>query len=187
MTIQRRARITTAVLILFVVGTVAVLFWNSSQVGEGIKTIDTTSRAVDSASMMRVLMIDYLADGDARTLREWEMHRETLGRILNEMTSGSTDEALLADLKGDYQTVSALADKVVRLLSVRDAADRFQASDAKGMIDKLMLLKLEQLVDAAHHLSKATQSLTLGRRYFVQQIIIAVGVLVSLSSSLMST
>jgi len=176
MTIERRAQITTGVLIVFVLGVGLILFWSSRQVEEGIKRIDTTSQAVHSAFMLRVVMDEYLAHRGTRTLGQWEKHREALGKILDEMPSESIDPALLADLKDSYGSVTALAPKVIRTQSSRQADDHSQDAKIKEMVTLLMLLRLEQLVNAANDLSTATQSLTLRRKHFVQQIILAVSV-----------
>ncbi|MEJ2719282.1 MAG: GAF domain-containing protein, partial [Deltaproteobacteria bacterium] len=63
------------------------------------------------------------------------------------------------------------------MTSDQNVRGRSQDAATKDMLGKLMLLRLEELVNTANDLSRATQSRTLERRYFVQQIIMAVGIL----------
>ena len=106
MTVERRIQITTATLILFVLGTVLILFWSSRQVEEAIKRTESTSQAIQSAFMLSVLMDDYRDHGGNRTLRQWERHREVLGQILKDTNSESIDSELLTNLSSRFQAVS---------------------------------------------------------------------------------
>ena len=64
MTIERRTQVTAVVLVLCVVATILILFWSSRQVGQGIERIQATARIVQSAFMLRVLLADFLGQGN---------------------------------------------------------------------------------------------------------------------------
>ncbi len=176
MTIERRIRITTGVLIIFATGAGLVLFLTSRQVGDGIRRIETTSKIVHSTFMLRVLMDEYLARGGKSTLRQWERHRVLLGRILDEMPAEGVDTALLSDIRGSYRGVNALAPQIIRMWSSQEADHNSQDLRMTDMLARLMLLRMEQLANAANDLSATTQSLTLQRRFVVQKLIVAFGI-----------
>ena len=174
MTIQRRIQITTVVLVLFVLAAIATLFWSSRQVEHGIKRIETTSQAVRNAFMLKTLMDDFLDHGSERVLRQWDKLNKTFGEILDyEVISESIERPLLEDLKKVYRSVNYLYPRVVEM---RASFDQNQDLKTKKMLTNLMSLQLEQLVIAANNLSEATQLLTLNRRKFVQELIVALGI-----------
>jgi PAS domain S-box-containing protein len=174
MTIQRRIQITTVVLVLFVLAAIGTLFWSSRQVEHGIKRIETTSQVVRDAFMLKTLMDDYLDHGSGRALRQWDKLNKTLGQILDyEVISESIERPLLTDLKKVYRSVNYLYPRVVEM---RASFDQNQDLKTKKMLTNLMSLQLEQLVIAASNLSEATQLLTLNRRKFVQELIVALGI-----------
>ncbi|MBI5252622.1 MAG: GAF domain-containing protein [Desulfomonile tiedjei] len=177
MTIERRIRISTWVLILCVLGTALILFWGSRQVENGLKRIETTAQAVRSALMLRILMDDYLNEGSKPALKQWDRHNEILGQILSdEISFESIDQSLLEDLKNSFQAVNYLYQRVVELRTSGGGEDQAQGSRAKEMLTGLMSLQLEQLVNAANDVSVATQSLTLKKRSLVQEMIVALAV-----------
>jgi len=175
MTVERRIRITAWILILFALGTAALLFWSSRLVENGIRGTESASQVVRSAFMLTVLMEQHLVQGDKRTLRQWDMQREALGQTLNEMNSESVDRALLTDLKNKYQAVNSLSPQFERIIS---NGNDYQNEDRKvrELLIGLMLLRLEKLVNAASDLSRTTYILTLNRRHIVQEIIVAIAV-----------
>ncbi len=175
MTVERRIQVTAGVLILFVLGTGLLLFWSSRLVENGIRGTESTSQAVRSALMMTILFEQHVLHGDKRTLRQWDKYREILGQILNEMNSESIDRLLLTDLKNKYRSVNSLSPQIIQMAS-RESDDERQDRRGKEILTNLMLLRLEKLVTAANGLSIATQTLTLNRRNFVQEIILAIGV-----------
>jgi PAS domain S-box-containing protein len=176
MTVERRIQITSGVLILFIVGTVLILFWSSRQVEEGIKRTESTSHAIQSAYMMSSLMNEYLDHGGKRTLRQWDRHREVLGQILKDMKSESIESELLTNLNNRLQAVSSLAPQIVPREPSASTGDERQDLRTKDMLASLMILRLEQLVKAASDLNRVSQSVTLNRRHFVQKIIVGGGV-----------
>jgi PAS domain S-box-containing protein len=176
MTVERRIQITTGVLILFVLGTVLILFWSSRQVEEGIKRTESTSHAIQSAYMMSSLMNEYLDHGNIRTLRQWDRHREVLGQILEDMKSESIESELLTNLNNRLQAVSSLAHQIVPKEPSGSTGNERQDLRTKDMLASLMVLRLEQLVKAASDLNRVSQSVTLNRRHFVQKIIVGGGV-----------
>jgi PAS domain S-box-containing protein len=174
MTIERRIQITTVVLVLFVLAAISTLFWSSRQVEHGIKRVETTSQVVRGAFMLKTLMDDYLDHGSERVLRQWDKLNKTLGQLLDyEVISESIERPLLEDLKKVYRSVNYLYPRVAEM---RASIDQNQDLKTKKMLTNLMSLQLEQLVIAANNLSEATQLLTLNRRYFVQQLIVALGI-----------
>lgn len=177
MTVERRIKITMGVLVLFVLGTGLTLFWTSRLVEDGIKRTKSTSQAVQSSFMLSILMNEYLDHGTSRALRQWERHREALGKILDEMVSEPTDSTMLTDLKNSFRTVNSLAPQVLRIGSPLNSKDELQDSRSKDMLKSLMAIRLEQLLKAANDLNGATQSVTLNRRNFVQNIIVAGSIL----------
>ncbi len=177
MTIERRIQLAAVALILSVLGTILILFWSSRQVGQGIKGIDATGQIVESAFMMRNLMTDFVAEGGSRSLREWEKQNARLGRLLNnEMISESTATVPLRDVTRSYQAVNSLCPHLVEMKASTENGGQSLDLPTEKMITSLIFLQLEQLVNSANDLSKATQSLTLARRNFVQQLIVAIGV-----------
>jgi PAS domain S-box-containing protein len=174
MTIEHRIQITTVALVLFVLGAIATLYWSSRQVEYGIKRIETTSRLVHSAFMLKVLMDDFLDQGSERILGQWDKHYKTVGEILNHgVISESIERPLLEDLRKVYQSVNHLYPRVVEM---RASIDQNQDLKTKKMLTTLMSLQLEQLLNAAIDLSEASQLLTLNRRKFVQELIVALGI-----------
>ena len=126
------------------------------------------------AFMLKTLMDDYLDHGSERVLRQWDKLNKTLGQILDyEVISESIERPLLEDLKKVYGSVNYLYPRVVEM---RASFDQNQDSKTKKMLTNLMSLQLEQLVIAANDLSEATQLLTLNRRKFVQELIVALGI-----------
>lgn len=177
MTIERRLRVATIVLTVFALGSIFTLFWSSRQVGRGIARIGGTAEIVHAAFMMQVLVDDYIDHGNRRALSQWEKYNNSLGQILNNETiSESMDQALLASLRNSYQAVNHLYPRVREMKSSTESGDQSQDLKEKEMLTSLMHLQLEKLVNGADDLSKATQSLTLKRRNFVQQLIVALGV-----------
>jgi PAS domain S-box-containing protein len=175
MTVERRIQTTLGVLLLFVLGTVMILFWSSRQVEDGIRRIDSASEAVKSAFMLSVLMNEYLEHGSKRSLRQWEKHREALARILNDMSSESIDRTLLRDLQDSFQAVDSLSPQLMQMAS-RESDSGIQDRRVRDMLGSLMSLRLEQLVRTANDVSRASQTLTLNRRHFVQKTIVAGGI-----------
>jgi PAS domain S-box-containing protein len=175
MTVERRIQITAGVLILFVLGTGLLLFLSSRLVEDGIRGTDSTSQAVRSALMMTILFEQHLLHGDKRTLGQWDKYREILGQTLDAMNSETIAPALLTDLKNKYRAVNSLAPQIMHGASTRNGDER-QARRESQILTSLTLLRHEKLVNAANDLSRATQTLTLKRRHFVQEIIVAIGV-----------
>ncbi|MGO9571562.1 MAG: HAMP domain-containing protein, partial [Desulfomonilaceae bacterium] len=176
MTVERRIQITTVILILFVLGTVSILFWSSRQVEEGIKRTESASQAIRSAFMLSALMNDYLDHGGKRTLRQWERHREVLAQILKDMNSEAIDPELLANLSNRLQAVNSLSPQIIRMAPSGTTGDEPQDLRTKDMLTSLMSIRLERLVKAANDLNRVSQSVTLNRRHFVQKIIVAGGI-----------
>ncbi len=104
MTVERRLSITAGVLILFALGTGALLFWSSRLVETGIRGTESASQAAQSAFMMTVALERHFLHGDMATLRQGDKHREILGQTINSMSSESIDQALLTDLKKKYRS-----------------------------------------------------------------------------------
>jgi PAS domain S-box-containing protein len=174
MTIQRRIQITTVVLVLFVLAAISTLFWSSRQVEHAIKRTETTFQVVRNAFMLKTLMDDFLDHGSERVLRQWDKLNKTFGEMLDyEAISESMERPLLEDLKKVYRSVNHLYPRVIEM---RASFDQNHDLKTNKMLTNLMSLQLEQLVIAANNLSEATQLLTLNRRYFVQQLIVALGI-----------
>ncbi len=99
---------------------------------------------------------------------------KTVGEILNHgVISESIERPLLEDLRKVYQSVNHLYPRVVEM---RASIDQNQDLKTKKMLTTLMSLQLEQLLNAAIDLSEASQLLTLNRRKFVQELIVALGI-----------
>jgi PAS domain S-box-containing protein len=178
MTVERRLAITAGILILFALGTGALLFLSSRLVGTGIRGTESASQAARSAFMMTVALERHLLHGDMATLREGDKHRESLGQTLNEMSSESIDQALLADLQKKYEAVDLLFPRIMQMAGKQEVED--QDRKAREMLTDLTLFRLSNLVNAANDLSKATYAVTLTRRHFVGYIIVVSGVLMVL-------
>ena len=176
MTVERRIQITAEILILFVAGTVLILFWSSRQVEEGIKRTESTSQAIRSAFMLSILTNDYQDHGGNRILRQWEKQREVLGQILKDMNSEAIDPELLINLSSRFQAGSDLSPQIIRMGPSQRTGDEPQDLRAKDMLRSLMSIRMEQLVKAANDLNRVSQSETLKQRHVVQQIIVAGGV-----------
>jgi PAS domain S-box-containing protein len=124
--------------------------------------------------MLKTLMDDFLDHGSERTLRRWERYNKNFGQMLDYgVISESVERPLLEDLNKVYRSVNHLYPRVVE---IRASFDQNHDLKTKEMLTNLMSLQLEQLVIAANNLSEATQLLTLNRRYFVQQVIVALGI-----------
>jgi len=178
MTIESRIRITTLVLILYAVGLVLVLSWSSHQVGRGISGIETASQINRSAFMLRVLMKDYLEQGNKRILGQWDEQNLRLGRLLDEgQLSESLDTALLEGIRQRYQAVNHLYPRLIEMRASTETGDLNHDVTATKMLSALMFLQLEQLVHTANDLSMTTQTLTLKKRNFVGSLIVALGIL----------
>ena len=178
MTVERRLFITAVVLILFALGTGALLFLSSRLVETGIRGTESASQAAQSAFMMTVALERHLLHGDMATLRQGDKHREILGQTLNDMSSESIDPALLTDLQKKYEAVDLLFPRIMQMAGKQDDED--QDRKAREMLTDLTLFRLSNLVNAANDLSKATYAVTLKRRHFVGKIIVASGVLMVL-------
>jgi PAS domain S-box-containing protein len=176
MTVERRIRITAGVLIFFVFVTGLFLFWSSRLVEKGIRGIDSTSQAVRTTLMMTILFEQHLLYGDERSLKEWDKHREILGRTLDEMISESINQELFANLRNKYLEVGSLSPHIGKMASI-ESNDERQNRRTRDLLTSIMLLRLERLADAANELSRATQTLTMERRQFVDEIIVAIGAL----------
>jgi PAS domain S-box-containing protein len=177
MTIERRIRITTIVLTVFALGAISILFWSSWQVGRGIKRIETTAQIVRSAFMLRVLAAEFVNQGSVRSLEQWEKENKRLGQMLNdEVIFASTDPAFLRDVRKSYHAVNQLYPRLVEMRVSTGHGAQSQDVNAKKMLTSLMYLQLEQLVNGANDLRTASQSLTLKRRNFVQQLIVGLGI-----------
>jgi signal transduction histidine kinase/HAMP domain-containing protein len=178
MTIERRIRITTLIVVLYAVAIVLILFWSSHQVGIGIGAIETTSQIDRSAFMLRVLMRDYLEEGNKRVLGQWEEQKARLGQILkDEKLPEVVDAALLADVKRNFHALNLLYPRLIEMSASTGNTTRSQQGSALKMLTGLMFLQLEQLVHAANDLNNATQNLTLKKRNFVRNLIVALGFL----------
>jgi PAS domain S-box-containing protein len=174
MTIERRAKLTAGVLLLFVLVTGAILFWSSRQVEDGLKRIETTSQVVESAFMLNVLMEDYVHHGGQRPLRQWHRYHEVLGQMLSrEESFEAVHRPMLEDVRHSYQVVTTLSPQVMALDQTTESEGLPQVRE---MLTGLMSLRLEQLVNAAIELNTATQSLTLKKRKFVQWLITSTAV-----------
>jgi nitrate/nitrite-specific signal transduction histidine kinase len=176
MTILRRMQIAAVVLLLSAVGGILLLFWNSRQVGLGIKEIDTTAQIANSAFLLRILMGEFLNGGNKKSLEQWAKQNQRLGQLLNNETlAASTDPDLLRQIRKSYDSVKNLYPHVIEM---RTSTEN-ESGDlpAEKLLNSLILLQLEQLVNGANDLSKATQSLTIERRNFVQQLIVTLGIL----------
>ena len=174
MTVERRIRMTAGVLIVFAVGTAALLSWSSRLVEDGIRATDSASQVVRSAFMLSLLTERNLIHGDKRTQRQWDKQREILGQTLNEMNSEAIDGALFTDLKNKFQAVNSLSPQIMQM-GPRNNGNEHQDQRMTEMIASLMFLRLEKLVNAANDLSGTTYALTLKRRHFVGYIILAMG------------
>ncbi len=176
MTIERRISITTIVLIVFALGAISILFWSSRQVGRGIQRIEANAQIVESAFMLRVLMAEFVNQGSKRSLEQWGKQNKRLGQMLgDEIIAESTDRELLRDVRKSYQAMNQLYPRLMDMAASTETRDQSQDLNTKKMLTSLMYLQLEQLVNGAYDLSKATQALTLKRRNFVQQLIVGLG------------
>ncbi len=178
MTVERRLAITAGILILFALGTGALLFLSSRLVETGIRGIESASQAARSAFMMTVALERHLLHGDMATLRQGDKHREILGQSIESMSSLSIDPALFADLHKKYEAVDLLFPRIMQMAGKQDVEG--QDRKAREMLMDLTLFRLSNLVNAANDLSRATYDLTLKRRHFVGQIIVVSGVLMVL-------
>jgi signal transduction histidine kinase len=156
---------------------VVVLFWSSHQVGKGIRGIETASQIDRSAFMLRVLMKDYLDQGNERILHQWEQQHTRLGRILNDANlTRSLDAALLDEIKDKFRAVNLLYPRLIEMRAAADKGDTSQDGKSIKMLTALMFLQLEQLVHAGNDLSKAAQARTVRKRNFVGVMIVVAGV-----------
>jgi hypothetical protein len=87
MTIERRMQITAGVLVLFVLGTVLLLFWTSRQVERGLRVSESVSQLIRYSYMLSTFLNEYQGHGNIRALEQWEKNRKVLGRTLIEMES----------------------------------------------------------------------------------------------------
>ena len=174
MTVERRIFITAVVLIVFALGTGALLFLSSRLVETGIRGIESASQAARSAFMMTVALERHLLHGDMASLRQGDKHREILGQTLVSMSSESIDHALLADLKKKYEAVDLLFPRIMQMAG-KPEDDQGQDRKAREMLTDLTLFRLSNLVNAANDLSRATYAVTLNRRHFVGIVIVASG------------
>jgi len=171
MTIERRLKLTTGVLILFAVVTGVILYLGFLQVEQGLETMGATSELVQSAFMLHVLMNEYLDHGSKRPLRQWRLQKESLGKILNDPgLNGSVDSVLLEELKNRYAIVTSAFRQVMSQLQ---AKTNEEPPVVREELHGLMIIRLEQLVNSAIELNAATQTLTLKKRKLVQWLIMA--------------
>jgi len=174
MTIDRRVRVTAAILILSVLVMVFILFWSSRQVDEGIQRTESASRIIGSVYMMSSLMNDYVDHSSGRALTQWEQHREMVGRILNEVDFNRVAPELVSKLRMRLEAVDSLTPQVVRMVSSK-AGDP-QDERSRGLLTDMMGFRLEQLVNTANDLNRAAQVATLNQTHFVQRIIVLGGI-----------
>ncbi len=174
MTIGRRLQLTAGVLILFVLGTGSLLFWSSRLVEYGIRGTDSTSQAVRSALMMTNLFEQHLLYGDKRTRTQWDKYRELFGQALDKMTNESIDRTLLTDLRHKYESLTAVSPQIMQI-ALTKSDDGRQDRRKRGILTSLMLLRLEELGNAANDLNRASAIMTLKRRHVVQNMIVAIG------------
>ncbi len=175
MTIKHKIRVINIFIVAFVLATVMILFWGAYQVEEGIKTIETTSKAIDSAFRMRIHMEKYMADGDESDLRQCNKHSRALGQIIDKMSIDSLDPVLLANLKNSYETVKSLFSSIVKMEVSKESDEYSQDSKARDVFAKHMLLQSEQLITVANDLNRESQLVTSRKRKFLQDLIVILG------------
>ena len=176
MTIERRIYLTTGIVILFILIIGSILLWNSHEVENGIDQIETSSQVVRSAFLLHSLMDEYLAHGDKRPLRQWHKRNEFLGKIINDAKGfKSFDRALLKDLEIKYQAVNFLHPQIINLGSFGSRPQDLKA--LKETLAGMMAVRLEELVNSAEDLHKASQSLTRSRQQLAQTITMATAIL----------
>ncbi len=176
MTIERRMQITAGVLVLFLLGTVLVIFWTSRQVERGLRVSGSVSQLIRYSYMLSTLLNEYQDHGNVRALEQWEKNREALGRTLNEMESEYRSIApdLLESLQNAFGAVNSLSPQIPRLDALKTGDSQTQR--ARDMLSSLMFLRLEQLLKGANDLNRVIQARVLERRQFVEKTILIGGI-----------
>ena len=64
MTIERRVQITAGILVLFVLGTVLLIFWTSRQVERGLRVSEFVSQLIRYSYMLSTLLNEYQDRGE---------------------------------------------------------------------------------------------------------------------------
>jgi PAS domain S-box-containing protein len=178
MTIQRRLQVGAGILVLFILGTVWLLYWSSRQVDKGIRATETVSQVARSAYSLVVLLNEYHDYGSNRALEQWERNRDSLGQLVNKLDSESPSFApeLQQTLRDTLEAVNSLSPQVPRMTFSRVSGGEPQDEKSKDMLSSLMFLRLEDLLSAANDLSDVVQSATLGQRQFAEAIIVGAGI-----------
>jgi PAS domain S-box-containing protein len=182
MTVERRVRITTGVLVLSIIGTSLMIFWSSRMVADGIKQSTAMTRIVRSTFLLRNLMDEILVRGDKRPLQQWNKYHEDIDQLLN--TKGAFDLAdpkLVEDLRNTFQKVSSLAEQAVQLsTSVKSEEQRRNLETKMKVITGLLYRRLEELAKAADDLNMALLTATMHKRSVLQAIIVTTGLLMGI-------
>ena len=178
MTIQRRLQVGAGILVLFILGTVWLLYWSSRQVDKGIRATETISQVTRSAYSLVVLLDEYHDYGVNRALEQWERNRDSLGQLVNKLDSESPSFApeLQQTLRNTLKAVNSLSPQAPRMTSSRVSGGEPQDEKSKDMLSSLMFLRLEDLLRTANDLSEVVQSATLRQRRFVEVIIVGAGI-----------
>lgn len=172
MTVERRINLTTALIGLFAVIVGLILVMHQSGVQSGLDQLGVSSAVVRSAFQMRALMDEYLASGDARPLTQWLKVNEFLGKAIADAQRFDTiDPSLLKELADRYRNVNDLHHQISQL-GISENQDE-HSKLLKPTLAGMMAVRLEELVDAAQHMHRSSQSTTLRRQNLAQLLILA--------------
>ncbi|MGO9118679.1 MAG: sensor histidine kinase [Desulfomonilaceae bacterium] len=176
MTIERRVQITAGVLVLFVLGTVLLIFWSSRQVERGLRVSESVSQLIRYSYMLSTLLNEYQDHGNIRALDQREKNRELLGQTLNEMESEyrSIAPQLQESVQNAFDAVNSLSPQIPRLAALKPRDSQIQR--ARDMLASLMFLRLEQLLKGANDLNRVVQATVLERRHLVEKIVVSGGI-----------
>ena len=176
MTIERRVQITAGILVLFVLGTVLLIFWTSRQVERGLRVSESVSQLIRYSYMLSTLLNEYQDRGNIRALEQWEKNRELLGQTLNDMKSEyrSIAPELQESVQNAFEAVNLLSPQIPRLATFKPGDSQTQR--ARDMLANLMFLRLEQLIKGANDLNRVVQTTVLERRHLVEKIVLAGGI-----------
>ncbi|AFM26153.1 PAS domain S-box protein [Desulfomonile tiedjei] len=157
MTIKRRILITSIFFIVLMLIIGSILFWNSHEVRKGIRQSGITSEVVRSAFLMKSFMDEYLTHAGSRPLRQWIKQNEVLGKIIDDAKADSSfDRVLLRDLADKYRDVNSAYRQIVEVGKNTD--HYLDLKLLKETLSGMVSVRLEELVNAAERLDRATRS-----------------------------
>ncbi len=121
-------------------------------------------------------MAEFVTQGSKWSVEQWEKQNNRLGQMLfDQRISESPDWVSVRNIRKSYQAVNHLYPRLMEMKVSTEDRDKNENLNTK-ILTSLMSLQLEQLVNSANDLSQSTQFLTLERRNFVQQLIVALGI-----------